>query len=367
MPSPYRMGGGAPVESLADFLAVAQLAAASENYLDLLSRAGVDLPQLASGHVTDEQLLKSGVEKPFHRKRILRHAARIYPCGGNEGLALAAESSNNANAATASATNVPAPAAPSQENAGARAHVDEPGGASTATAASTTAAGAQSELLQATVERVMAMGFPEDTARAALRDAGGNPVVAVELLLQQSMPAPGAVGAAGHSAAPAGDSSASSRSTAASDAGGSDGGKGDRTQWLALSQQHEEAQRQFLRGDVWGAIECWAGCVATLRAQPQQRGSRKRESICLGCLGLAYHQLGQAPEAIEHSRAALDIARQIGDRTLEGNWLGNLGLTLEESSQGVFVWLPVHFSAGIQPPACDLLHTCRERPVRVVC
>jgi tetratricopeptide (TPR) repeat protein len=51
-----------------------------------------------------------------------------------------------------------------------------------------------------------------------------------------------------------------------------------------------------------------------------------RESIIRNILGLAYRDLGQAKQAIEHHEQSLAISRQVGDRRGEGVGLGNLGL-----------------------------------------
>jgi tetratricopeptide (TPR) repeat protein len=55
-------------------------------------------------------------------------------------------------------------------------------------------------------------------------------------------------------------------------------------------------------------------------------GDRRGEGADLGNLGLAYADLGQVDQAIEHYQQALVISREIGDRRGEGNHLGNLGL-----------------------------------------
>jgi len=53
---------------------------------------------------------------------------------------------------------------------------------------------------------------------------------------------------------------------------------------------------------------------------------RSMEGNHLGNLGLAYTDLGEPRKAIEYYEQALAIAREIGDRRNEGAWLGNLGL-----------------------------------------
>jgi len=55
-------------------------------------------------------------------------------------------------------------------------------------------------------------------------------------------------------------------------------------------------------------------------------GDKSREGADLGNLGLAYANLAQIDKAIEYFQQALEIARDIGDRGNEGVWLGNLGL-----------------------------------------
>ena len=53
----------------------------------------------------------------------------------------------------------------------------------------------------------------------------------------------------------------------------------------------------------------------------------------LGNLGIAYADLGQVEQAIEHYQQALEIAREIGDRRGEGNCLGNLGIAYADLGQ----------------------------------
>ena len=61
-------------------------------------------------------------------------------------------------------------------------------------------------------------------------------------------------------------------------------------------------------------------------AAARQVGDRGLEGNALGNLGLAYAALGEVRRAIEYYEQALTIAREIGDRRGEGNDLGNLGL-----------------------------------------
>jgi len=57
----------------------------------------------------------------------------------------------------------------------------------------------------------------------------------------------------------------------------------------------------------------------------RETGSRRDEGADLGSLGNAYYLLGQTEQAIDHYQQALAIAREIGYRLGEGNHLGNLG------------------------------------------
>ena len=57
----------------------------------------------------------------------------------------------------------------------------------------------------------------------------------------------------------------------------------------------------------------------------QRLGNKRMEGNALGILGLAYAALGQARKAIEYYEQWLQIAREIGDRRGEGQALGNLG------------------------------------------
>ncbi len=57
----------------------------------------------------------------------------------------------------------------------------------------------------------------------------------------------------------------------------------------------------------------------------RQLGDRRGEGNALGNLGIAYANLGETRKAIEHHEQALTIAREIGDRRGECQDLGNLG------------------------------------------
>ena len=61
-------------------------------------------------------------------------------------------------------------------------------------------------------------------------------------------------------------------------------------------------------------------------AAARQIGDRGLEGNHLGNLGLVYAALGETQRAIEYYEQALAIARDIGDRRGEGNALGNLGI-----------------------------------------
>jgi tetratricopeptide (TPR) repeat protein len=54
-------------------------------------------------------------------------------------------------------------------------------------------------------------------------------------------------------------------------------------------------------------------------------GDKRVEGNVIGNLGNVYRYLGQVEKAIEYYQNALVIAREIGDRRNEGAWLGNFG------------------------------------------
>ncbi len=62
-------------------------------------------------------------------------------------------------------------------------------------------------------------------------------------------------------------------------------------------------------------------------------GDRSLQGAALGNLGLAYAALGQPGKAIEYYQQHLEIAREIGDRRGEGNALGNLGVAYKDLGQ----------------------------------
>ncbi|MDY6877543.1 MAG: tetratricopeptide repeat protein, partial [Chloroflexota bacterium] len=75
-------------------------------------------------------------------------------------------------------------------------------------------------------------------------------------------------------------------------------------------------------GEVGRAIEYYEAALEIAR----EIGDRRGEGNHVGNLGLAYSGLGEVGRAIEYYEAALEIAREIGDRRGEGNHVGNLGL-----------------------------------------
>jgi len=75
-------------------------------------------------------------------------------------------------------------------------------------------------------------------------------------------------------------------------------------------------------GDLAGARAAFERALAIAR----QIGDRQMEGTGLGGLGNAYRDLGQVEQAIECHQQALEIAREISDRRGEGLALGNLGL-----------------------------------------
>jgi len=65
----------------------------------------------------------------------------------------------------------------------------------------------------------------------------------------------------------------------------------------------------------------------------RETGDRRGEGIDLGNLGVAYGDLGQIEQAIDHNQQALAIARETGDRRGEGIDLGNLGIVYANLGQ----------------------------------
>ena len=54
-------------------------------------------------------------------------------------------------------------------------------------------------------------------------------------------------------------------------------------------------------------------------------GFRVGEGVAYGCLGTAYHPLGDSQKAIEYYEKHLEIAIEVGDRVGEGHAYGGLG------------------------------------------
>jgi len=74
-------------------------------------------------------------------------------------------------------------------------------------------------------------------------------------------------------------------------------------------------------GQTGRAIEHYQQALAIAR----ETGDRGIEGSALGNLGNSYSTLGQTGRAIEHYQQALAIARETGDRGIEGSALGSLG------------------------------------------
>lgn len=74
-------------------------------------------------------------------------------------------------------------------------------------------------------------------------------------------------------------------------------------------------------GEVREGFRYYKAALALAR----EIGDRRGEGVSLGSLGRAYHALGEVREAIRYYQKALALAWEIGDRRNEGAWLGNLG------------------------------------------
>ena len=100
--------------------------------------------------------------------------------------------------------------------------------------------------------------------------------------------------------------------------------------FCAEKRGHKQAQGAHLGnlglaysnlGQYQQAIEHYRQALAIQNEIGDKRGQGNQ----LGNLGIAYHNLGEYQQAIDHYQQALAISREIGDRRNEGNWLGNLG------------------------------------------
>jgi tetratricopeptide (TPR) repeat protein len=77
--------------------------------------------------------------------------------------------------------------------------------------------------------------------------------------------------------------------------------------------------------DLQGHWTDWVAVLKQALDAARGLGGRSVEGDVLGGLGLAYRHLGQVEQAVVYHQKALEIAREIGDRQMEGNALGNLG------------------------------------------
>ena len=87
----------------------------------------------------------------------------------------------------------------------------------------------------------------------------------------------------------------------------------------------QEGQALELHGGVPGAIAKYNEILALSQGVQDEKQRQMIIGPVVSSLGNAYDSLGQYDKAIEHHNKALAIARKIGDRSGEGNCLGNLG------------------------------------------
>jgi tetratricopeptide (TPR) repeat protein len=326
---------GAAVRTLSDFVAACQLTEAPEGYEALLSRGGVEVAELRTA-LSEEALLSMGVSKPFHRKRMLRHATKL-----RLSRPQVEPRAQPRPAPEPAPLTLPTPQPEPQPEPQPQPQLEPEPVRAGASAPLPRTGSARGQALAA----VMDLGFPEVIARDALSRSGHDPELAITLILSEQR-GPEDSGGEIPELRP-GDKSRldqlaslgfdpneclqayfnCGRDVAAAESllrqRGAGGFGGSPIQQLRL--RHAEAARLFRDGNVYDAVEVWGNCVRSARTL----GERRKEGVFLGSLGLAYHKLGDAGAAIEHSKAALALARELGDLQNEGNWLGNIGLTLE--------------------------------------
>jgi tetratricopeptide (TPR) repeat protein len=93
------------------------------------------------------------------------------------------------------------------------------------------------------------------------------------------------------------------------------------------AQDYDTAANVLLEIDFdylyrWGHYELLTEMHERLEGKLSDPDLRKRS---LGNLGSAYSGMGRNREAINYTKQALEIAREIGNRQSEGVWIGNLG------------------------------------------
>ena len=71
----YYSDTGMPIYEISNFLKLANLHEAPEDYNYMLTKAGIDVVNLPT--LTDAKLVAAGVEKPFHRLRLVKHAKKV--------------------------------------------------------------------------------------------------------------------------------------------------------------------------------------------------------------------------------------------------------------------------------------------------
>jgi tetratricopeptide (TPR) repeat protein len=98
----------------------------------------------------------------------------------------------------------------------------------------------------------------------------------------------------------------------------------DEERELALAKAEQLTQLgkiEHAQGNNDEALRCFQGALEIAR----EMGDKSSEGVTLGSLGSVYRGQGQYKRAIEFYTQGLDIAREIGNKHSEGNHLGSLG------------------------------------------
>jgi tetratricopeptide (TPR) repeat protein len=96
-----------------------------------------------------------------------------------------------------------------------------------------------------------------------------------------------------------------------------------------LVSKHLLGQRFLSGGDARGAVEEWETCLAEARLLQLDNA----EGVISANLGIAYHSLGEMTLTIQRLTRAVAVARRLCDRAAEGRRLSNLGSAYMSYSQ----------------------------------
>ena len=123
-----------------------------------------------------------------------------------------------------------------------------------------------------------------------------------------------------------------------------------------LGQEH-----LFVDLNRWGGNAILLEIYQLLEPSDEWHPQPTEESYIYVCLGFVYNTLGQKQEALRYFKEALDIRREVGDRSGEGTTLLNIGaFYFEKANYPValaYFLIARHIFEEVQSPNRDLVQS----------